>query len=202
MRILFASGQGGGHFGPLVPFAHACERAGHEVLVAAPASAQRMVQRGGFVFAGVGEPRDRVAAWAPVFTNASPGAVHVVQELFVGLDARAALPGMHALVERWRPDVIVRETCEFASCVVAERFDVPLVDVGIHLDASTDAGGALRSIASAALDELGPHRFGTVLTCAPRSLDEGDPEVRRFRLETARRPLSRLRLPRLGDPRP
>jgi hypothetical protein len=37
VRIPFATGQGGGHFGPLVPFARECERAGHEVLVAAPA---------------------------------------------------------------------------------------------------------------------------------------------------------------------
>ena len=42
---------------------------------------------------------------------------------------------MLAAVEDWRPDLIVRETCEFASCVAAERFGVPLAQVGIHLDA-------------------------------------------------------------------
>ena len=39
----------------------------------------------------------------------------------------------------------MRETCEFASAVAAEQFDVPLVDVGIHLDAGTDAGPLRRS---------------------------------------------------------
>ncbi len=116
------------------------------------------------------------------------GAERVIRELFVGLDARAALPRLLELIEQWRPDVIVRETTEFASCVAAERFDVPLVDVGPHLVAATDANGALRAIAAAALDELGPHRFGeAVLTCAPRSLDEGDSDVLRFRLPTAER---------------
>ena len=94
-----------------------------------------MVERAGFAFSGVGEPHGRSAAWAPVFSGDGPGAPFVIAELFVGLDARAALPGMLALTEDWRPDLIVRETCEFASAVAAEQFDVPLVDVGIHLDA-------------------------------------------------------------------
>jgi hypothetical protein len=95
---------------------------------------------------------------------------------------------MLELVERWRPEMIVRETTEFASCVAAERFDVRLVDVGPHLEAAIDGGGALRALAGVALDELGPHRFGdSVLTCAPRSLDTGDSDVLRFRLPTTQR---------------
>ncbi len=190
MRILFATGQGGGHFGPLVPFARACVNAGHDVLVAAPASAAGMVERAGFAFHGVGEPHGRTAAWAPVFSGDGPGAAFVIRELFVGLDARAAMPDMLALVEDWRPDVIVRETTEFASCVAAEQFDVPLVDVGPHLRASIDAGDVLATLAAEALDEFGPHalrRPRPVLTCAPRSLDDGDSDVQRFRLPSERR---------------
>ena len=80
-----------------------------------------------------------------MFSGDGPGAPFVIAELFVGLDARAALPGMLALTEEWRPDLIVRETCEFASAVAAEQFDVPLVDIGIHLDAGTDAGPLARA---------------------------------------------------------
>ena len=141
-----------------------------------------MVERAGFAFCGVGEPHGRSAAWAPVFSGDGPGAPFVIRELFVGLDARAALPGMLALTEDWRPDLIVRETCEFASAVAAEQFDVPLIDVGIHLDAGTDAG-PLGALAAEALDEFGPHalrRERPVLTCAPASLGEAD--VQRFRL--------------------
>jgi len=45
MRILFASGRGGGQITPMVPFAHAYERAGHEVTFAAPGSARGLVER-------------------------------------------------------------------------------------------------------------------------------------------------------------
>ena len=63
-----------------------------------------MVERG-----GLRVPRARRAAGtAPpsgrrCSTATRPGAVHVVQELFVGLDARAALPGMLALVHNDAP---------------------------------------------------------------------------------------------------
>src|SRR3954464_12980136 len=130
MRILFASGQGAGHVGPLLPFARAAGRAGHNVLVVAPGTAAALVE--GLSFRPVGSSPDRARRWAPVFTpGEAPGLVHVVQELFIGLDAKAALPGMLEAVAEFRPDVIVRETTEFASTVAAERFGVPLVRVGI-----------------------------------------------------------------------
>ena len=156
MRILFATTRGAGHVGPLVPFAHACVRAGHHVVVAAPRAAEPLIRRAGFDFLPLDDAPDRATAWAPVFSrDGAPGAVHVIQELFIGLDARAALPGMLSAVEDWRPDLIVRETCEFASCVAAERFGVPLAQVGIHLDARTDADPQLLAIAGPALRALG-----------------------------------------------
>jgi UDP:flavonoid glycosyltransferase YjiC (YdhE family) len=168
MRILFASGQGGGHFGPLVPFARSAQRAGHDILVAAPGAARGMVERAGFAFHALGEPWDREARWAPVFNGNSPGAAHVVRELFVALDARAALPGMLALVHNDRPDLIVRETTEFASCIAAAHFDVPVVDVGLHLDAAIDTDQVLRALAAPALEQLGPFRLNApVFTLSP-----------------------------------
>jgi UDP:flavonoid glycosyltransferase YjiC (YdhE family) len=168
MRILFASGQGGGHFGPLVPFARAAQRAGHDILVAAPGSARGMVERAGFAFHALGEAWDREARWAPVFNGNGPGAAHVVQELFIALDARAALPGMLALVHNDRPDLIVRETTEFASCIAAAHFDVPVVDVSPHLDAAIDTDQGLRALAEPALEQLGPFRLDApVITLSP-----------------------------------
>ena len=137
MRILFATTRGAGHVGPLIPFARAGVAAGHDVLVAGPGSTAALVRRAGLEFAAVGEPPRAEAerAWAPVWSPAtSPGKARVVQELFIGLHARAALPGMLAMVEDRRPDVVVRETLEFSSALAAERHDVPQVRVGIHLD--------------------------------------------------------------------
>ena len=48
MRVLFSSTARSGHFGPLVPFARACVAAGHEVMVAAPASFSGEVRAAGF----------------------------------------------------------------------------------------------------------------------------------------------------------
>jgi UDP:flavonoid glycosyltransferase YjiC (YdhE family) len=179
MRIIFATGQGGGHFQPLVPFARAAAHAGHDVLVAAPGSARGMVERAGFAFYALGEPWDRAERWAPVFGPDAPGAVHVIQELFIGLDAYAALPGMLALVHNHEPDLIVRETTEFSSTIAAAHFKVPVVAVGPHLDAATDTDGGLHAIAAPALERLGPYRLDApVVTLSPF----GDaPGVHRFR---------------------
>ena len=115
--------------------------------------------------------------------------MHTLQELFIGLDAAAALPGMLAAVERFAPDLIVRETCEFASAVAAERFGVPTVQVGIHLDTTIDTGEALLAIADPALRRLGlrePERLlhAPVLTMVPPSLSADSPRLHRFRTET------------------
>ncbi|MDA0162869.1 glycosyltransferase [Solirubrobacter ginsenosidimutans] len=179
MRIIFATCQGGGHFQPLVPFARAAQRAGHDVVVAAPGAARGMVERAGFECYALGEPWDRAERWAAVFGPDSPGAVHVVQELFIGLDAYAALPGMLALVHNHGADLIVRETTEFSSTIAAAHFNVPVVAVGPHLDAAIDTDGGLHAIAAPALERLGPYRLDApVLTLSPF----GDaPGVHRFR---------------------
>jgi hypothetical protein len=60
-------------------------------------------------------------------------------ELFAGVHARAALPGLLATAREWRPDVIVRETAEFTSVVVAEALELPAVHVAIFLAAASRA---------------------------------------------------------------
>jgi UDP:flavonoid glycosyltransferase YjiC (YdhE family) len=215
MRFLFATTRGAGHVGPLIPFARAAAAAGHAVLVAGPGSAGGLVRRAGLPFAAVGEPPPAHAAraWAPVWSpETSPGMAAVVQELFIGLHARRALPAMLALVREWQPDVVVRETLEFASALAAERCDVPQVRVGIHLDARTDADDSLLGVAVPALDALrpavglapDPHAVAIarspVLTLAPAStsgpLDE-TPRPLRFR-DAALAPVAQLSA--WGDP--
>ena len=128
MRILLASTRGAGHIGPLIPFAHAVKRAGHEVLFAAPHSSWQHVARAGLPFAGVDEPPP--AELAPIWERvraADPDEANriVVSEIFEGAFPRYASPGLHALARRWRPDVILRETGEVASLRVAEVLGDP-----------------------------------------------------------------------------
>jgi hypothetical protein len=186
MRILFASGPGAGHIGPLLPFARAARKAGHEVILAAPASAAGTVARAGLVFQPLPEAPDRAQRWAPVFNGHAPGLPYVLQELFIGLDARHALPGMLLAVEDWRPELIVRESCEFASVIAAERARVPLRTIGIHLASAIDCSPQLHALAAPALERLGLNDMTTltgspVSTCAPRSLQDADQPVTRFR---------------------
>jgi UDP:flavonoid glycosyltransferase YjiC (YdhE family) len=136
MRVLLASTAGAGHFGPLVPFAHALRRAGHEILVAAPISAQPRVERAGLPSISFADPleRDLAPVWERVRT-ATPDEANdlVVGELFARVRPRAALPGMELAIDAWRPDVVVRESCEFASAVAAEARRIPVARVGAFL---------------------------------------------------------------------
>ena len=58
----------------------------------------------------------------------------VIREVFARIDAQAALPSLVETVERWRPDLVLRETAELASLAAAERAEVPHVHVciGMH----------------------------------------------------------------------
>ena len=119
------------------------------------------------------------AAFAPVWARQA-SVEHVVRDLFIGLHARTAEADMLAVVEDWRPDVIVRETMEFASAVAADRCGVPQVRVGIHLDSRTDSSGMLDGLAASALG-LAPERIaeGPLLTRSPGD----EPDVLRFRTD-------------------
>lgn len=142
MRMLFSTTAGAGHFGPLVPFAKACRAAGHEVRVAAPASFAEAVRRAGLEHA----PFDDVAPeiMGRIFgrlpsLSLEEADTTVITEIFGRLDAQAALPGLTRAVSVWKPDVIIRESCEFSSLVVAERAGIPQVEVSIGMGSNIDS---------------------------------------------------------------
>ena len=133
MRVLFASTAGAGHFGPLVPFANAIRRAGHDVLVAAPMSAQARVERAGLPFISFADPleRDLEPVWARIRAATPERGQRDRARRVVRARARpAALPGVELAMDAWRPDVVLRDSCEFASAVAAEAREVPVARVG------------------------------------------------------------------------
>ncbi len=141
MRVLVSTTAGLGHFGPLIPFARAFQRAGHEVLVAAPASFAAEVGRAGFshwAFADAPpEEWGAVMARLPALSY-DEAEVVVLGEVFAGADVRAGLPGVLAAVEEWRPDLVLRETAELASHLAAERFAVRELRVAVGLAIAED----------------------------------------------------------------
>jgi UDP:flavonoid glycosyltransferase YjiC (YdhE family) len=132
MRVLFATTAGEGHFGPMVPFAHACVAAGHEVRVSAPRSFAGVVERSGLVHLPVPDaPEEEIGAVFARLPHLSfeDANAMVMRDVFAGVDARSVLPALTEAVGEWRPDLVVREAAEFASYVVAEQRGVPHVEV-------------------------------------------------------------------------
>ncbi len=195
MRILFSTTAGAGHFGPLVPFARALQRAGHDVLVAAPAEFGPVVEGAGFAFAPFAgrSDADARAMFAKMGEASSFEAKNriMVRDGFGTLYPRAALPALLRLVDDWRPDVIVRETAEFASLVIAIGRRIPRAHVSIGLLGLMDLlGGAVMEPLAVVAAEFGltipsdtsPFLGEPTLTMAPPTLDDpGQGPTHRFR---------------------
>jgi UDP:flavonoid glycosyltransferase YjiC (YdhE family) len=168
---------GAGHFGPLVPFASACSAAGHDVRVAAPASFADTVTQAGFTHVPLddADPGELGAIFETLSgLSIQAASVRVVREVFAGVNARAALPGLRAAVREWKPDLILREGLECASFVVAESEDVPHATVAIGL---AEVDDFVYPALDGALEELGSQggvarlRHAPTLSTAPASLE-------------------------------
>jgi UDP:flavonoid glycosyltransferase YjiC (YdhE family) len=199
MRILFSTTAGAGHFGPLVPFARAAARAGHDVLVAAPAEFRPAVEAAGFAFAPFAGRSDADAgamfARIEAATSLEEGNRIMIRDGFGGLYPRAALPALLGLVDEWRPDVIVRETAEFASLAVAIGRGIPRAHVAIGLLGLMDVlgGTAMEALAEVAAEhaltipsDTSPFVEEPTLTLTPPTFDDPGEGTHRYRelLET------------------
>lgn len=194
MRALFSSTRGAGHFNPLVPFARAVERAGHELLFAGPPDLAEPVEAAGFGFWRFDPPpEDELGAvWGqvPELPPAEANEV-VVGEIFGRLNTTAALPRLREAFERWGPDVVVRDPSEYGSALAAELHGIPHARVAIGLASTEELGlgiaaGAVDAIRQA--EGLPPDpdgdrlRRAPYLSLFPATLDEGaQPDTHRFR---------------------
>jgi len=154
VRVLVSTTAGAGHFGPVIPVARACAAAGHEVVVAAPRSFAAQVEGAGFrhrPFADVpAEVMGPIFGRLPQLSFEEANEV-VVTEIFGRHDARAALPGLVEIIDQWRPDLVLREPCEFGSLVAATAAGVPQVEVAIGM---TETIARMRDLLTDPLAEL------------------------------------------------
>ena len=173
VRALLTTRGSAGHLLPLAPFGHALVDAGHQVLVAAQAQHRANVEKTGLAFAPVGDPPPE--AWMPLLSDFATLDLDranelMIGEFFAGIDVRAALPGLRDVVEAYAPDLIVRESWEFASTLVADEREIPLARVGLGLasieDLSIDVAAALVDGARREA-ELEPDPAGDQLRAAP-----------------------------------
>ena len=155
MRVLMTTKAGAGHFGPLIPFARAFQRAGADVLVAAPREAASMVRAERLPLWAFDDPpaRERAAIFADVRDQPADAGQHgrVAGDIFVRIDARAAFPGVLAACRAWGPDLVISEITEFAGPLAAEVIGVPSVAVGISQQGKEER---VRSVVIAAVEEL------------------------------------------------
>jgi UDP:flavonoid glycosyltransferase YjiC (YdhE family) len=197
VRVLLSSTRGAGHFYPLVPFAEAWRRQGHELLAAGPPSLADAAGAAGYAFWPFADPPEdelgevwsRVPSLSPDEQN-----LMVIREVFARLDAAASLPRLRDACAEWRPDVVLREPNEYGSAVAAELHGIPHARVAVGLSAMEELG--LR-IAGSTIDEL-RHSVGLpadpraeilrrspYLTVFPRSLEDpavpAQPHTLRFR---------------------
>jgi UDP:flavonoid glycosyltransferase YjiC (YdhE family) len=186
MRVLFSTTAGTGHFGPLIPVARVCQAAGHTVAVAAPARFAEAVTGAAFDHLPFADPspelRGKVFNRAPQLTFEEMNRL-VLAEVFARLDAQAALPTLSEIMIDWRPDLVVREPCEFGSLVAAESVGIPQLQVAIM---TGRIGPGILGVVRESLAELStmagllPERAAGVLlqadslTSVPEALDSGD----------------------------
>ncbi|HKP20013.1 MAG TPA: glycosyltransferase [Thermoleophilaceae bacterium] len=205
MRALFSSTRGAGHFNPLVSFARAFERAGHEVMFAGPPDLAGSAEAAGFRFRQFDPPpEDELGAiWARVPELPPDEAnIVVIGDIFGRLNTNAALPGLHAALGEWRPDVVLRDPNEYGSAIAAELHGIPHARVAISLASTEELGlGVARRPLDAIrrAEGLPPDpdaamlRASPWLTTFPRGLDEGEmPDTHRFRDPAWEQPGERL----------
>jgi UDP:flavonoid glycosyltransferase YjiC (YdhE family) len=186
MRVLFSTTAGPGHFGPLIPVAKACVAGGATVAVAAPSGFAGTVTGAGFAHLPFGAPPPELLGevFGRIGNLPFEEANRVVlADVFARLDAQAALPGLSAIIADWRPDVVVRETCEFGSLLAADHAAIAQVEVAIGMGR---IGPGIVGVLEESLTELSimadlPPVRGTELllhgdsfTSVPASLDSGE----------------------------
>ncbi len=188
MRVLLACSLGGsGHLTPVANAARAVRRLGHEIIVLVPPSLVAEVEREDLPYEVGGEPPRSVIddTWARVRTGPAEAVAGLIdRELFADHCTRAMLASARELRDRWRPDVVMREPCEYASAIAAREARIAQAQIGI----------SQASIEWAVLEMVSPiieHSCAGVtravacapyLTAFPASLDPSSwPDTRRFR---------------------
>ncbi len=133
-RMLFTCRPLAGHFEPLLPLAAAAQIAGHAVAFATGAPCADRARRAGFDAFHAGRDEDFRADWAPRF----PGFADLVgdaqrrfffTEIFANLELVPRADDLDAIVDAWRPDLIVHEVAELAGPLVGTACGIPYVDV-------------------------------------------------------------------------
>jgi UDP:flavonoid glycosyltransferase YjiC (YdhE family) len=129
MRVIFVCAAGLGHVYPLLPLARAAVAAGDEVLFVTAGDGAATIKAFGFPAVAVpdGDPSQLAAAWSNLpDRNVN---TYVVADIFVRIQARAALPTQRSLIDSFAADLVI--SAELGALVAAEASGVASAYVGI-----------------------------------------------------------------------
>lgn len=124
MRILVTSVPGLGHLHPVLPLALAARQAGHDVRVATGADRLAWVERCGLFAQAAGLPLPGLRAEAERRGLVGPD---LPRHLFTTVAVPPMARDLLALVDDWRPDVVLHEEGEYAAPLVAALRGLPCV---------------------------------------------------------------------------
>ena len=185
MRVLLAASMGGmGHLLPVLSVGEACQRLGHDVTAVVPESLEAEATRSGFrVAVGEDPPRAFVdEAWNRM-RNGPPDPGLIDREVFADKATAGMLGAARAARDSFRPHLVVREPCEYASAVAAHEAGIFQAAVGISLASIerrvlTMVAPVIDHYAAGVAETIGEAPY---LSSFPASLDPSPwPDTRRF----------------------
>jgi UDP:flavonoid glycosyltransferase YjiC (YdhE family) len=130
MRILVTFAGGTGHFLPTLPYARALRARGHDVRYACQEAMVDVVRAAGLPAVDTGGasllPPDERRPLVPVDRTAEQRAV---ADFFVARVGTERAARTRALIDEWRPDLVLRDEVDLGAGVAAEAAGVPSADV-------------------------------------------------------------------------
>jgi UDP:flavonoid glycosyltransferase YjiC (YdhE family) len=131
MRVLCSSAPMEGVLAPILPLAEAFHAGGHEVMVAVGADLVDRVESAGLMAVAAGPS----AMEAAVATFSDPAVAGLPPErqwlfgavMFATIMAPLKLADLRTLTARWRPDLVVHATVDFAAPLLAAELGIPSV---------------------------------------------------------------------------
>ncbi len=130
MRCLFVTHPGEGHLNPMLPVARHLAAAGHQVAFAVAERFRPLVRDAGFESFAAG--MDWLESEkSEAFGNARELGSRLLTEVFADVAIHHMVPDLLELVKTWKPDILVRNDYEFATCIVSEITEVPQISVGL-----------------------------------------------------------------------
>jgi len=138
MRILFSTIYGPGHLNPVLPYAKSLRDQGHEARICVPETVAKKISKSGLEQVPVPDTSmdEIIAVFAGTedLSENEKGAI-TIPGFFVEVLANRALPIVREAIHSWKPDLIVRESCEFAALIAAEEARIPHVRIAVlHCD--------------------------------------------------------------------